>query len=340
MNRLNSSVRIVAELSANHAGRYETALELLRAAHQAGADAVKLQTYRPDTITFKSDKEWFRLAPGNPWGAETLYELYEKAYMPWEWQPLLKAEADNLGIELFSTPFDESAVDFLEAMRIPRYKVASFELIDLPLIAYIAHTGKPMIMSTGMATLGEIRAAVETARDNGCGDLTLLHCVSAYPASPEGFHLRTLGHLAETFGVSVGLSDHSLGTEISIAAVALGATMIEKHVTLDRRLGGPDARFSLEPSELAILTQAARTVEKAMGGIHYGLKPGEEENARYRPSVYAVQAIRRGDTFTRENIATIRPGNGLPPFRYPDLLGHQASRDIEAGDPITDELLL
>lgn len=268
-------VYIIAELSANHNQNLDEAVKLVHAAREVGADAVKLQTYTADTLTIESTRPEFRIGSGSPWEGRNLYELYQEAYTPWEWQPRLKAVADEIGIHLFSTPFDESAVVFLEQMNVPAYKVASFELVDLPLIERIAHTGKPMIMSTGMASLAEISEAVDTARGAGARDIALLKCTSAYPAPPEEMNLRTIAHLAEAFGVSVGLSDHTLGVEVPVAAVAVGACIVEKHFTLSRKVPGPDSAFSLEPHEFQAMIDAVRTAEKALGSVHYGVSTGK-----------------------------------------------------------------
>lgn len=326
---------IVAELSANHHQQLEEAFRLVESARECGADAVKIQTYRPDTITLKPDQRSFKMDQFTEWEATDLYALYERAYTPWDWQPQLKKRADEIGIELFSTPFDETAVDFLEKMEVNAYKVASFEIVDLPLIAYIACTGKPVILSTGMATLGEIEEAVTTFYQSGGVDLALLKCVSAYPAPLQEFNLHTIPHLAATFKVISGLSDHSLSPEASMAAVALGARIIEKHLTLDRSRGGPDARFSLEPSEFKALVESIRKVEQSLGEVNY--KPGREEsrNRIFRPSIHVIHPISEGELFNRSNIDTLRPALGLPPKYMFQVLGKRAASDLDAGEPLT-----
>lgn len=325
---------IIAELSANHRHDLEQAVRLIHAAVEAGADAVKIQTYTADTITLASDKEPFRVTSGTLWDGRTLHDLYSEAYTPWEWYPRLKAVADDLGIPLFSTPFDPTAVDFLENMGVPAYKIASFELIDLPLLRKVAETGKPMIISTGMATLSEIDEAVRTVQETGATEVALLRTNSAYPAPPEEMDLRTIPHLAETFGVPVGLSDHTLELAVPIAAVTLGASIIEKHLTLSRDLGGPDSAFSLEPHEFSAMVQAVRTAEKALGRVRYGPTAREAASLTFRRSLFVVKHIKAGETFTHENVRSIRPAHGLHP-RYLDIvIGRKATRDLEAGTPL------
>lgn len=326
---------LIAELSANHGQRFEQAVRLVRAAKEAGADAVKLQTYTADTLTIRSGRPEFRVGGGTLWDGRTLHDLYGEAYTPWEWQPKLKAVADDVGLDLFSTPFDPTAVDFLEGMGVPAYKVASFELVDLPLIEKIARTGKQMIMSTGMATLAEIADAVDVARRAGAGGLALLKCTSAYPAPPEEMNLRTIPHLAAAFGVPAGLSDHTLGIAVPVAAVALGACVIEKHFTLSRAEPGPDCAFSLEPHEFRAMVEGVRTAERALGTIHYGLCGKDESSRVFRRSLYVVKDVRSGEPFTEENVRSIRPGHGLPPKYLPDVLGRHASRDLAKGTPLS-----
>ena len=330
---------IIAELSANHNGSVERAEALVRAAAEAGADAVKLQTYTADTLTFPCDNEYFRIK-GTLWEGRTLYELYQEASMPWEWQPRLKALANELGLECFSTPFDPTAVDFLENMDVPCYKVASFEVVDIPLLKKIAGTGKPVIMSTGMANLAEIDEAVRTLRDNGTPELALLKCTSAYPAPPEEANLRTIPHLAAAFGCVAGLSDHTMGSAVAVAAVALGARIIEKHFTLSRADGGPDGAFSMEPAEFAQMVKDIRMVEKALGAVSYALTPKQRENKVFRRSLFAVRDIRAGEPFTEENVRSIRPGHGLPPAVLDLVLGCTAASDIARGTPLSWPLLL
>ncbi len=319
-------VYIIAELSANHAQQFDQAICLVRAAKEAGADAVKLQTYTADTMTIRSDRPEFLIVGGTLWDGRTLYDLYGEAHTPWEWQPRLKAVANELGLDLFSTPFDPTAVDFLERMDVPAYKVASFEVVDLPLIEKIARTGKPIIMSTGMATLAEIAEAVEAVRRVSDAGLALLKCTSAYPAPPDEMNLRTIPHLAEAFGVPTGLSDHTLGIAVPVAAVALGACIIEKHFTLSRAEPGPDSAFSLEPHEFRAMVEGVRTAEKALGTVHYGLSGRDEASRVFRRSLYAVRDIRSGEPLTEANVRSIRPGHGLPPKYLPNVLGRRALR--------------
>jgi N-acetylneuraminate synthase len=330
---------IVAELSANHHQSYDEAVKLIQAAKDAGVDAVKLQTYTADTITIKSDRDIFRIGKGTIWEGRTLYDLYAEAYTPWEWQPKLKKIAEGLGLDCFSSPFDDSAVDFLEKMNIPAYKVASFELVDLPLIRKMARTGKPLIMSTGMATLGEIAEAVTVAREAGCRELALLKCTSGYPADPAEMNLRTIPHLSDAFGVPVGLSDHTLGIAAPVAAAALGACIIEKHLTLSRGVPGPDAAFSLEPDEFRAMVEAVRTAEKALGRVHYGVSEQEAASRPFRRSLFVVKDVKAGDAFTSGNVRSIRPGHGLHTRYLEMVLGKRAARDIPAGTPLTWNLI-
>jgi pseudaminic acid synthase len=328
-------VYLVAEISANHHQEFDEAVRLLQAAKDAGADAVKLQTYTADTLTISSDRDYFRISGGTPWDGGSLYDLYKEAFTPWEWQPRLKAMADRLGITLFSTAFDPSAVDFLEAMDVPVHKIASFEIVDIPLIKKMARTGKPLILSTGMATLEEIEEAVQAARLSGGTELALLKCTSAYPATPEEMNLRTIPHLAETFNVPVGLSDHTLGTETAVAAVTLGACIVEKHFTLSRGCPGPDSAFSLEPQEFKTVVGSIRTVEEALGKVQYGATSRETQSLVFRRSLFVVKDVKQGEPFTQENVRSIRPGYGLAPKYLEDILGRCASMDIKQGTPLT-----
>ncbi len=330
---------IIAEMSGNHNQSFDQAVKIIRAAKAAGADAVKLQTYTADTITFDSDLPCFRIAEGTLWSGQTLYKLYQEAYTPWEWQPKLKKVADELGMHCFSTPFDPTAVDFLEAMDVPAYKVASFELVDLPLIEKMARTGKPIIMSIGTATVSEIDEAVRAARQAGAADLALLKCTSAYPAPPEEMNLRTIPHLAEMFGVPAGLSDHSLGIAVPVAAVALGANIIEKHLTTARSEGGPDSAFSLEPQEFRAMVDEIRVAEQALGSVRYEVTEREAASRAYRRSLFVVKEIRQGEAFTKENVRSIRPANGLPPKYLGQVLGRKATRDIAAGTALVWEMI-
>jgi len=332
-------VYIVAELSANHNQDFEQAVALIHAAKEAGADAVKLQTYTADTLTIQSDKEYFRVSGGTLWDGHTLYDLYSEAYTPWEWQTKLKEIADDIGIDLFSTAFDPTAVDFLEQMGVPVHKVASFEIVDIPLIEKMARTGKPLIISTGMATLGEIEEAVHAARCAGATQIALLKCTSAYPAPPEEMNLRTIPHLADAFSVPVGLSDHTLGIAAPVAAVVLGACIVEKHFTLSRDIPGPDSAFSLEPHEFKAMVEAIRTVEKTLGKVHYGVSEREARSRVFRRSLFVVKDMKAGELFTEENVRSIRPGYGLPPKYLPEILGRRAVRDVEKGTPLRWELI-
>jgi pseudaminic acid synthase len=331
-------VFIIAEMSANHGQDYDQAVRIIRAAHAAGADAVKLQTYTPDTITLNCDNEYFRIR-GTIWEGRTLHDLYGEAFTPWEWQPRLKEVADDLGLMLFSTPFDFSAVDFLEAMDVPCHKIASFELVDLPLIRKVAATGKPVIMSTGMASEAEIEEAVTAFRNAGGSELALLKCTSAYPAPPEEMNLRTIPYLAERFGVAAGLSDHTLGIDMPIAAVALGARVIEKHLCLSRDLGGPDASFSLEPDEFAAMVRSVRNVELGLGTVSFELTEKQKASAVFRRSLFVTSDMRKGDVFTSENIRSIRPGHGLHPRHLDEVLGKRAASPIAKGTPLAWELV-
>lgn len=326
---------VIAELSANHGQDFDQAVRLVRAAHTAGADAVKLQTYTPDTITLKSDRPEFRIGGGTLWDGRTLHDLYGEAFTPWEWQPKLKAVADDLGIALFSTPFDPTAVDFLEGMGVPAHKVASFELVDLPLVERVARTGKPVIMSTGMATLDEIGEAVAAFRSAGGTQLALLKCTSAYPAPPSEMNLRTIPDLAARFGVPVGLSDHTLGIAVPVAAVALGACVVEKHLTLDRSVPGPDATFSLEPAEFRAMVEAVRVAEAALGEVRYEVTEKEARSRVFRRSLFVTRDITAGEPFTPDNVRSVRPGHGLPPKHLSNVLGRVAARDLAAGTPLT-----
>lgn len=331
-------VFIVAEISANHDRKISKALALIRAAKEAGADAVKIQTYTPDTLTIDCDKPSF-LIRGTIWDKRRLYDLYGEAYTPWEWHPRLRAEAGRLGLEFFSTPFDNTAVDFLEKMKVPAYKIASFELVDLSLLRKVAATGKPVILSTGMATFAEISEAVEALRSGGCRRLALLKCTSAYPASPEEINLRNIVDLSKRFGVPVGLSDHTLGIAVPVAAVSLGVCVVEKHFTLDRSLPGPDSSFSLEPREFREMVDAVRTAEKAMGRVRYGPMPSERASLAFRRSLFIVRDVEQGELLSRENVRSIRPAGGLHPRHLDEVIGRRAKRRIPRGTPLRWSLL-
>jgi len=328
---------IIAEMSVNHGQSFESASELVRAAKQAGADAIKLQTYTPDTMTISSRRSEFLIGKGTLWEGRNLYELYAEAYTPWEWQPKLKAEAEKLGMDCFSTPFDDTAVDFLEEMSVPAHKIVSFELVDTELLKKVAATGKPVIMSTGLATLAEIDEAVRTLREAGCTQLALLKCTSAYPSLPEDMNLRTIPHLAEAFQVPVGLSDHTLGIAVPVAAVALGACIIEKHLTLRRSDGGPDAAFSLEPAEFRAMVDAVRVAEKALGKVSYEMSEKEQASRVFRRSLFVVKDMKAGEEFTRENVRSIRPGHGMPVKELDRVLGKIAKSDLQRGTPLSEE---
>lgn len=324
-------------MSANHCGRLEVARETIRAAKDCGADAVKLQTYTADTMTLDCKSERFRISGSGQWDGKYLYDLYKEAAMPWEWQRELKAYADEIGIELFSSPFDSTAVDFLESIGVKRYKIASFEAVDIPLIRYAAKTGKPLIISTGVCTPEEIEEAVVAAKDAGCPDLTLLKCTSAYPAAPETMNLATIADLARRFGpqgVKVGLSDHTTSNETAVVAVALGATMVERHFILDRSLGGPDAAFSATPDEFKAMVDSIRLTQKLLGEVDYSVNPVARD---YMRSLYVCEDMKKGDIFTEKNLRSIRPGGGLAPMCLSMLLGRCAARDLSRGMPMLME---
>lgn len=325
---------VIAEVSANHNGSLDRAKNLLRAIKAAGADAAKLQTFTADSLTIDSHGPEFMINDGL-WAGSSLYELYEKAAMPIEWNQILFDEARRIGLTIFSSPFDHAAVDLLEDLGTPAYKIASFEMIDLPLIRYAAATGKPLIISTGMADAEEIGEAVAAARDAGCKELALLHCVSGYPAPPEDYNLHTLADMAARFGTIVGLSDHTLDNNSAIAAVALGASLVEKHVTLDRQGGGPDDSFSLEPNDLARLCNDARTVWTALGQVNYGLKSSERANVQFRRSLYFVRDVNAGETISADAVRSIRPGYGLAPKHLDEVVGARARTNLTAGTPVS-----
>lgn len=325
---------IIAELSANHNGKLETALKIIEEAAKAGADAVKLQTYRPDTITLDSDADEFKIK-GGLWDGRTLYELYEEAHMPWEWHKPLFEHARKIGIPIFSSPFDNTAVDLLEDLNAPAYKIASFEAVDLPLIRYVAATGKPMIISTGMADAEEIQEAITAAREGGCKELAILHCVSGYPAPAEDYNLRTIPDMIKRFGLVTGLSDHTLDNTTAIASVVLGASIIEKHFTLDRNGGGPDDSFSLEPADLAALCRDSKTAWRALGQVDYGRKSSEQGNAQFRRSLYFVKDMKAGDVITADCIRSVRPGFGVAPKFMEQMVGRKVKADILANSKVS-----
>ncbi|MCD7752542.1 MAG: pseudaminic acid synthase [Lachnospiraceae bacterium] len=334
----NAPVYIIAEMSANHGGSLERAKEIIHAAKEAGADCIKIQTYTADTLTIDCDNAYFHISDGT-WEGENLYQLYSRAYTPWEWQAELKEEADRIGIDFFSTPFDNTAVDFLEEIGVGFYKVASFELVDLPLIRYIASKGKPMILSTGMSSLAEIDEAVAAVRSTGNQDFALLRCASAYPAITDEMNLMTMRNMGEIFGVPVGLSDHSMGSVGAVTAVALGAKIIEKHFCLDRAIETADSSFSMTPAEFKQMVQDIRQAEKAIGVVRYGRTKQEESNLIFRRSVFCVRNIRKGERLTPDNIRIIRPGYGMAPKYYEDALGQIALKDIKVGEPIQLEMI-
>jgi pseudaminic acid synthase len=332
-------VYIVAEMSANHNHDLDHAVRIVKAAKAAGADAVKVQTFLPETITLRCDNENFRIKGDSPWTGRDLHDLYREAYMPWEWQPKLKSVAEEEGIDFFSTVFDPSSVDFLEDMGVPAYKISSFEIVDIPLIERVAGTGKPVILSTGMAGLEEIEEALEAAGRSGASNLALLKCTSAYPAPPEEMNLRSIPHMAKTFGVPVGLSDHSLGTSVSLAAVALGACIVEKHLALSRKDKGLDSSFSMEPAEFKEMVESIRIVEKALGGISYEVSEKERGSRVFRKSLFVVKNMEKNEAFSPENVKSIRPGHGLHPRYLAKILGQRSSRSIEKGTPLSWDLL-
>jgi len=329
----NEPPYVVAELSANHNGQLPIALRLIEEAKKAGADAVKVQSFKADTITLNCDSDEFKIR-GGLWDGRTLYALYEEAQMPWEWHQPLFEHARKVGITLFSSPFDMTAIDMLEDLNAPAYKIASFEAVDLPLIKYAAQTGKPMIISTGMADAEEIQEAIAAARDGGCKELAVLHCVSGYPAPAHDYNLRTIPDMMDRFGLVIGLSDHTLDNTTALTSVAMGARIIEKHFTLDRSGGGPDDSFSLEPSELAALCQGVKTAWQALGRVDYGRKSSEQGNVKFRRSLYFVKSLKVGDEITPDAIRSVRPGFGLP-TKYADaLLGKRMSRDVNYGTAV------
>ena len=332
-------VFIIAELSANHLQKFDLAVDTIKAIKESGADAVKLQTYTPDTMTIDVDNEYFRIKQGTIWDGKTLYQLYQEAYTPWEWQPKLKEIAEDLGLICFSTPFDKSAVDFLEKMDVPAYKVASFEITDIPLIEYIASKGRPVIISTGIATLSDIEEAVSVCNRMGNNQIALLKCTSAYPAPPEEINLKTIPNLAETFQAVVGLSDHTLGISAPIASVALGARIIEKHFILDRKLGGPDAPFSIEPEEFKEMVKAVREVEAAMGEVSYELTEKAKKSREFSRSLFIVKDMKEGEIFTERNIRPIRPSYGLHPRYLNNVLGKKTKAPLRKGTPLSWECI-
>jgi len=335
----SSRTFIVAELSANHNQKLEVARDTIKAARECGADAIKLQTYTADTLTIDSNQSYFQIKQNTLWDGKTLYQLYQEAFTPWEWQLELKKLANGLGMECFSSPFDPSAVDFLEKINMPAYKVASFEITDIPLIEYIASKGKPVIISTGIATLADITDAVTTCRRMGNNQIVLLKCTSAYPAPLDEINLKTIPDLQQKFDCLVGLSDHTLGISVPIAAVAVGAKIIEKHFILDHKLGGPDAAFSIEPSEFKNMVANIRQVETALGNINYDLSERVQKNRVFARSLFITENMKKGDLFTRNNVRSIRPGYGIAPNYLNEILGKRARKDIERGTPLNFDLI-
>jgi pseudaminic acid synthase len=331
-------VYVVAEMSANHNNSFEHAARIIEAAAQAGADAVKVQTYSADTMTLKCDRDEFRVK-GTIWNGRSYYDLYDEASMPWDWQPKLMRIANDLGLDLFSTPFDISAVEFLESIKVPAYKIASFEIVDIPLLRSVAHTGKPVIVSTGMATCEEISEALETLREHGCTEIALLKCTSAYPAPPDSMNLRTMQDMRERFHVEVGLSDHSLGIAVPVAAAGLGAVIIEKHFTLSRNDPGPDSAFSLEPFELKQMIDSVRIAERSLGNACYGPSEADRGNLNFRRSLYAVRDIPANAAITEQDVRAIRPGFGLHPRHLTEIIGARAKCAITRGTPLSWEYI-
>ncbi|MDA9600637.1 pseudaminic acid synthase [Nitrosomonadales bacterium] len=330
----NYSPYVIAEMSANHNGDIDNAYKIIKMAKLAGADAIKMQTYTADTITIDSDLPDFQLEEGL-WAGRSLYDLYQEAYTPWDWHKPLFEYAREIGITIFSSPFDNTAVDLLEDLNAPAYKIASFEAVDLPLIKYVAQTGKPMIISTGMADAEEIQEAIDAAKEGGCKELAILHCVSGYPAPAEDYNLRTIIDMQQRFGLVIGLSDHTLDNTTAITSVAMGACIIEKHVTLDRNCGGPDDSFSLEPSELKALCDGAKTAWQCLGKVDYGRKSSEQGNVKFRRSLYIVKDIKAGEVITKEHVKSIRPGYGLLPKCLYDVIGAVATKDMVMGTAIS-----
>lgn len=335
----DNPVFIIAELSANHLQNFDLAVDTIKAIKESGADAIKLQTYTPDTITIDSDNEYFQIKQDTLWDGKTLYELYKEAYTPWEWQPKLKELAEELGLIVFSSPFDRTAVDFLEEMNVPAYKVASFEITDIPLIEYIASKGKPVIISTGISTLSDIEEAVNACKRMGNHQISLLKCTSAYPAPFKEMNLRTIPNLKDTFKAVVGISDHTLGISVPIASVALGAKIIEKHFILDRNMGGPDAAFSLEPEDFRSMVKAVKEVESALGEVSYELTEKIKKSREFSRSLFIVEDVKAGDKLTPENVRSVRPGFGLHPRYLDRILGRKAKKDIKKGTPLDWDLV-
>lgn len=331
----NNSTFIIAELSANHGNNLEVALETVKVAKECGADAIKIQTFTPETITLNCDNEYFQIKQGTLWDGTTLYKLYEQGYTPWEWHDAIKKEAEKNGLVFFSTPFDHTAVDFLEVLKVPIYKIASFEITDIPLIEYTASKAKPMIISTGIASISDIQEAIDACHRVGNFDITLLKCTSSYPAPVEEANLRTIQNMAETFGVKVGLSDHTMGHAVAVAAVALGARVIEKHFILDRSIGGPDASFSMTPEEFKEMVKNIREVELALGRVSYELTDKVMKSRKFSRSLFIAKDVKKGEFFTNDNVRSVRPGDGISPKYLPQILGKRANGDYQLGTPFS-----
>jgi pseudaminic acid synthase len=331
---LNNKIFIIGELSANHGHDIQVAKDTIKAMKEAGADAVKIQTYKAETMTIDCDNEYFQINHGTLWDGTTLYKLYENAYTPWEWHEELFAYAKEIGIIIFSSPFDKTAVDLLESLNTPIYKIASFEITDIPLIEYVASKRKPMIISTGIASIGEIQEAADTCKKQGNHDITLLKCTSSYPAPYEDMNLLTIPNMQEIFGLKVGLSDHSMGATVALGAVALGAKVIEKHVILDRNIGGPDAEFSMEIDEFKFMIEEIRKLEKALGKVEYSLNDRVLNSRKFSRSLFFTEDIKKGDRINEKNMRSIRPGDGLHPRHYKEILGRRVSKDIRRGTPV------
>ena len=330
----NEKCFIIAEMSANHMQNFDRAVEIIKKAKWAGADAIKLQTYTPDTITLNCDNEYFQIKQGTIWDGTTLHKLYQTAYTPWEWQGKLKEIAEEEGLVFFSSPFDFTSVDFLESINVPAYKIASFEITDIPFIEYIAAKGKPVIMSTGIARLGDIQDAIDACYRMGNREIAILKCTSAYPAPVDEINLKTMVNMKETFNLITGLSDHTMGTTVSIASVAMGAKIVEKHLTLRREDGGADSQFSMEPEEFKEMVDAIRMTERAMGKVTYDLSEKQKNSREHSRSLFIVKDIKEGEVFTNENVKSIRPGFGIATKYINDILGKKATRNIEKGTPV------
>ncbi|WP_050606992.1 pseudaminic acid synthase [Clostridium niameyense] len=335
----NDETFIIAEMSANHLQDYDRAVEIIKKAKWAGADAIKLQTYTPDTITLDCDNEYFQIKQGTIWDGTTLHKLYQTAYTPWEWQPKLKKVAEEEGLIFFSSPFDYTSVDFLEEMKVPAYKIASFEINDIPFIEYIASKGKPIIMSTGIARLGDIQEAINACKRMGNENIALLKCTSSYPAPFNSINLNTIPNMKETFKTIVGISDHTIGHTVALGAVALGAKIVEKHLTLRRSDGGADSKFSMEPEEFKYMVDCIRNLEKALGTVTYDLTEKQKKSREHSRSLFVVKDIKKGEIFTNDNVKSIRPGFGLETKYINDVLGKKAQFDIEKGTPVNWEMI-